>query len=118
MEIKSDRYRIHYDLTTMTVVCEGALLLNGTEEYHSILTFLKGIVDQQPSYMIIDLRGLKYLNSSGINMFAKFVMYINDKQKNSNLFDLTIIGRKEIYWHERVFKNLKRLLPILTIKFV
>lgn len=115
MEIRADRYRIYYDPATTTVVCEGALLLSGVEEYHSILQFFKEIIDQRPHTVTIDLKELKYLNSSGINMFARLVMYVNEKGKDS--LELTILGRKEIYWHDRVFKNLKRLLPTLIVKF-
>ncbi|OQW92231.1 MAG: hypothetical protein BWK79_15095 [Beggiatoa sp. IS2] len=114
MEIRADRYRIHCDLTTMTVVCEGALLLSGVEEYHPILQLLKEMIDQQPNKMTIDLRELKYLNSSGINMFARFAMYAQDKKQPA--FELTMMGKKQIYWHERIFKNLKRLLPTLTVE--
>jgi hypothetical protein len=113
MEIKTEKYSVTYDSTTATVTCEGSLLLNGSEEYEPILQLLKTSAEQQ-EYLTLDLRTLKFLNSSGINMMTKFVVYVSDIEKLD--VNLTVVGYKNVAWQEKLSKNLKRLMPTLQTR--
>lgn len=112
MEIKTDEYSVIYNSDTATVICKGSFLLSSAEEYAPILQFLNTAVEQQPKQLTLDVKDLEFLNSSGINMFTKFVIGI---RKNTGM-QLIALGYNEIPWQVRLLKNLQRLLPTLQLK--
>ncbi len=61
-----------------TVFFKGSLRLRGTEDYAPILEMLKETLQEtsrsQAPAIVLDLRELDFLNSSGITMFSRFVM--------------------------------------------
>ena len=115
MEIKADKYSIVYDHDTATISCTGSLLLNGAKEYEPILQLLNMAAEQQQQKTLtIDLRELKFLNSSGINMMTKFVINVSDIKSLD--IELVVIGSKKIAWQEKLSKNLRRLMPTLKAK--
>jgi len=115
MEIKTDKYSIIYDPTTATVTCTGSLLLNGIKEYEPILQIFNAAAEQQqPNQLMVDMRGLKFLNSSGINMMTKFVINVSDIKMLT--LALTVICDKKIAWQEKLSKNLRRLMPTLKVR--
>jgi len=114
MEIKNDKYSITYDLANATVTCKGSLLLNGVKEYEPILQLFNQTAEQQqPNSLTVDIRELKFLNSSGINMMTKFVINVSDI-KSLDL-ELIVVGYKKIAWQEKLSKNLRRLMPALVV---
>lgn len=115
MEIKADKYSVTYDSDIATVTCKGSLLLNGAKEYEPILQlFNMAAEQQQPNSLAIDLRELKFLNSSGINMMTKFVINVCDIKALD--LELVVIGQKKIAWQDKLLKNLRRLMPTLKAK--
>lgn len=116
-EIKESKYRINYNPETATVMCEGSLLLNGAPAYDPILTLLKEAAEEQePKNLTLDVRGLKFLNSSGINMLTKFVMYISDIKELQ--LTVTLMGLKRVAWQSRLVFNLQRLMPSLKVELL
>lgn len=114
MEIKGDKYSITYDHTAATVICKGSLLLNGAKEYEPVLQLFNLAAEQQQTKsLILDLRELKFLNSSGINMMTKFVIHVSDIKPL--MIDLSMIGDKKIAWQDKLAKNLQRLMPGLRV---
>jgi hypothetical protein len=115
MEIKADKYSITYSADEGIVTCNGSLLLNGMQEYDPIFQLLKtAAVERQAQDLIIDIRDLKFLNSSGINMITKFIIHISDVEPLN--VDIIVVGYKRVAWQEKLSKNLKRLLPTLQTK--
>lgn len=115
MEIKADKYNITYNVDEGIVVCNGSLLLNGMQEYEPIFQLLKTAAsERQTKGLTVDIRDLKFLNSSGINMMTRFIIYINDVEALD--LNLIILGYKRIAWQEKLSKNLKRLMPTLQTK--
>ncbi len=112
MEIKTDSYSIVFDPDSGMVRCEGSLRLSGTEEYAPIVQLLDQAADLGLETLTINLQKLEFLNSSGINMLSKFVIRIRQRG-NQNLM---VIGAKRIPWQEKSLKNLKRLMPALTLE--
>ena len=111
-ELKEEKYQVYYDKDKATVTLQGALLLNGAPAYEPILNILKEAAhNHEPEHLTIDIRGLTFLNSSGINMMTKFVVYISDVQGLK--LTVTIVGQKQVAWQERLTINLKRLMPEL-----
>ena len=111
MEIKTGEYRLHYAADTHTIACAGSLRLNGVEEYKPIVDVLNGVALEQPQAITLDLRGLEFLNSSGINVLAKFV--INVRQRAAS--DLVVLGSKSVPWQGKSLVNLQRLMPKLQL---
>jgi hypothetical protein len=112
MEIKTEDYSVTHNSETATVVCKGSLLLSSAEEYMPILQLLNNAAEQNPTAFTLDVKELEFLNSSGINMFTKFVIGVRKKTD----WQITAVGYEDIPWQVRFLKNLQRLLPALTIK--
>lgn len=113
-DIIHEEYAVHFDPATTTVSCTGRFRLRGRAEYAAIAKLLSDVVATQPAMMTLDLRALRFLNSSGINMFSKFVLQLR-KQKHTQL---TICCSKQIPWQRKSLPNLQRFLPSLELKFM
>ena len=112
MEIKTKDYTLQYDRATQTVTCCGAFRLSLAEEYAPIVDLLNEVADSSPNTVTLDLRNLEFLNSSGINIFSKFVIKVR-QQKN---IQIAIKGSKQIPWQRKSLKNLQRLMPSLQLE--
>ena len=77
-----------------------------------IAKLLKEIADQKPPKITLDLRELRFLNSSGINMFFKFVIRVRDYKVSQ----LVIQGMKQIFWQNKLLANFQRLMPEVTVE--
>ena len=112
MEIKDKNYSIWHDKTTKTVIFQGSLRLSGSQEYAPIAELLNSIARQEPPTITLDLRELKFLNSSGINLLSKFVIDVRNKKN----IQIIVIGSTDIRWQEKSLKNLQRLMPSLKLE--
>ncbi len=112
MEIKTENYNIIYDETSHNVVFDGSLRLNGGEEYASISELLDSIAQKEPEKIVLDLKDLSFLNSSGISILSKFVIKVR-KSKN---IQMVVIGAKKNPWQGKSLKNLQRLMPSLKLE--
>lgn len=112
MEIIHADYQVHYDEGTGVIACHGSFRLHGGEEYRPILDLLLSAADARPNTLILDVRELKFLNSSGINMLSKFILQAR-KHKASQV---VIHGSSRYPWQEKSLKNFQRLLPGLSMQ--
>jgi hypothetical protein len=110
--IEGENYSVEWDSDTRTAALNGILRLNGLVEYAPIARFLSDAVPA--GSMTLDLRGLNFLNSSGIAMLSKFVIEI----RNRKTVDLSVLGSKTVAWQGKSLVNLSKLMPILRIEFV
>lgn len=110
--VSGENYAVEWDAPTRTAALKGILRLNGLEEYGPVARFLSAAVPQ--GSMNLDLRGLEFLNSSGIAMLSKFVIEI----RNRKTVDLTILGSKAISWQGKSLVNLCKLMPSLRMEIV
>ncbi len=113
MEIKTENYRVIYDAISHNIVFDGSLRLNGNEEYASISELLDNVIEQEPEKIVLDLKELSFLNSSGISILSKFVINVR-KRKN---IQMIVIGAKNNPWQGKSLKNLQRLMPALKLDF-
>ena len=112
-EIKEQDYRIVYDPDQATITFQGLLRLQGLPAYMPITDLLNDLAEQRPENIILDLRNLTFLNSSGIDMLLKFVIKVR-KLKSSQL---TVLVSDEVPWHKKSLNNLQRLMPGLKLEF-
>ncbi len=111
-DIKTEDYSICYNPVTATVTCQGSLRLSGMEEYEPFVQLLDDVADSEPPKIILDLRELKFLNSSGINVLSKFVLKVRQKKT----IQMVVQGSKTIPWQGKSLKNLQRLMPSLQLE--
>ena len=112
MDIVHDDYEVHYNAATATVICQGSFRLRGMEEYAPIVQVLTAAADAQPTTLTLDLRTLQFLNSSGINMLAKFVLHA----RQYHATQVVMKGSHRFPWQEKSLKNFQRLLPGLQLE--
>ena len=111
-EIKDRDYTVQYDPDSATVNFQGELSLGGPSDYKPIAQLLSDVAAENPSTMNINLRELKFLNSSGISMLSEFVVGLRKNRK----LKLAILGSKKISWQGKSLKNLQRLRPGLKLE--
>ncbi|MEB3280241.1 MAG: hypothetical protein VKK42_15105 [Lyngbya sp.] len=111
-EFKTEEYQVKYDGETTTIFLNGSLRLNDLEETNPIVQLLNDVLTLQPDTITLNLRGLKYLNSSGINMLSKFVIQV----RRIKTVNLIVLASSEIPWQSKSLKNLQRLMPTLQLE--
>ena len=72
MEIKTADYNVWTE--GAIIHYEGTLRLSGTDAYQPILDLMQGVLAEKPRHVVLDLTQLEFLNSSGINLLAKFTI--------------------------------------------
>ena len=93
-EISDGSYSVVRDKDTNEVTIRGTLRLNGTAEYAPIMTILEECLNA--GTVTVDLRGLQFLNSSGIAFLMRFAIKVRDAQGS-----LRLRGSKKISWHNK-----------------
>jgi hypothetical protein len=109
--INGESFDIRLEEDNSTVCFKGALRLSGMEDYAPILDLLKETLIHPDASIVLDLRELDFLNSSGITMFSRFVIEARDRAG----IDLRFLASEAVPWHARSLKNLQRLMPSLSI---
>lgn len=109
--IKGESFDIRLDEDISTAFFKGAIRLSGTEDYAPILELLKQLLLNPAKPLIVDVRELDFLNSSGITMFSRFVIAARDCAG----IQLEFLASESIHWHARSLKNLQRLMPSMVI---
>ena len=112
-EIQQEDYQVKYDPDDATVVCAGNFRLRGPE-YEAISAMLNEAADAGHSTLMLDVTGLEFLNSSGINTLSKFVLRMR-QQKDSQL---VVKGSEHYSWQKKSLGNLQRLLPGMQLALV
>lgn len=109
MEIKTSEYRVWRD--GAEIHYEGTMRLSGTEAYAPILALMNDVLASGPETIVLDLTELEFLNSSGINLLAKFTIEV----RNLGTLGLLVKGATRIPWQSKSLPNLKKLYPALEL---
>jgi hypothetical protein len=108
---RRESFDIRLEQENSTVLFKGALRLCGTEDYAPILDMLKETLVGPAMPIVLDLRELDFLNSSGITMLSRFVMEARDRPES-----ICRCWLQKRSWHARSLGNLQRLMPGLRIR--
>lgn len=108
-EILGSDHRIRVD--GKAIHFEGSMRLSGTEAYAPVQTLMADVLDTQSESIVLDLTGLEFLNSSGINLLAKFTIDV----RNRGGIALQVRGSHRIPWQSKSLPNLRRLYPALDL---
>ena len=110
--IQGESFEIRLEENNNTVLFKGALRLSGMEDYEPILEMLKRTFAIPLSPIVLDVRELDFLNSSGITMLSRFVI----EAREHIGINLYFFASESVAWHARSLKNLQRLMPALTVR--
>ncbi len=114
MEIADDKYTVRYDASTGTITCEGIMDLRAKESYRSLSTLFNDVVDQEPETITLNIRELRFLNSSGITAIgAGLVMKI----RNSGSSKLVIVCNEKYVWQKKTMKIISKLMSGIVLKY-
>lgn len=112
-DIKGEEYSIHYEAVTSTVFFEGSLSLASIEDFAPINNLLEAALNNAAPTLILNLRQLEFLNSSGISVLSRFVI----KARNQEHKSLIVQGAETIIWQKRSLRNLQRLMPAMELEW-
>lgn len=103
MEIKTGDYNIWTE--GAIIHYEGTLRLSGTDAYQEILSLMQAVLAENPPVITLDLTLLEFLNSSGINLLAKFAIELRKYPE----IGAKVLGSSRIPWQSKSLPNLQKL---------
>jgi hypothetical protein len=110
-EIKDENFRIQFAPETQTVIFQGELQFCGITAYAPVIALLDIAIHQTVSTLCLDLRDLKFLNSSGIYMLLRFVLKVRNQRK----IQLVVKGSNQVSWQSQSLPSLKQIMPQLDL---
>lgn len=111
--IQGEEYSVRYDAETTTIFFEGSLSLAGLEDFAPVVNLLNTVLESAPPRLILNLRELEFLNSSGISILSRFVI----KARGQSETTLMLHGSESIIWQKRSLRNLQRLMPTIELEW-
>jgi len=114
MEIKRENYCITYDPTTAIMTFRGVIRIYEGAEYKAIVDLFKQVADQKPATITLNLQALQSLNSSGMNVFSKFILAV----RQYAVSQLVIQGSKQFPWQQKAVNLFLRVMPSLKVAWL
>ncbi len=91
-------------------IISGTLRLMSPLAYEEVLEPVKQRLTAAAGTFTLDLRGLTFMNSSGITGLSRIVLLARQKNK-----DLTVMLNDSLAWQKKIVTSLQKLYPRLSI---
>jgi hypothetical protein len=104
VKVEGTNFSVEYFPGENRILFDGSLRLQGKEEYADIYTLLLESASANDAPLKLDMRGLRFLNSSGISALSLFIIQMRKKNK-----EITIIGSRSVSWQTKSLRNFQRL---------
>ena len=113
MEIKTEKYSVEYTKNDRQITFKGILRLQEKDEYREIFELLTQAANETTGLPLkLDMRKLKFLNSSRISALSMFIIKMRKLDK-----DISIRGNESIPWQMKSLKNFQKLYGKVEITF-
>ena len=100
-KIQTPDFTVYFEASEQTVVLIGSLRLNAAPEYEPISQLMsqamEKLISEGKPMLIVDVRELKFLNSSGINLLYQFVL----KVRKQGGIGLKVLGSSSNAWQTK-----------------
>ena len=110
MTIETETYSIAEIPEDSAIVIKGTLRLQGREQYQPIYKLLLDSASRADGKLTLDMRGLIFLNSSGISALSLFVIEMRKIEK-----PISIVGSSAVTWQSKSLMNFQRLYEQVEI---
>ena len=115
-KIQTSDFTVYFEESEQTVLLMGSLRLNAAPEYEPISQLmthaLEKLVSNGKPTMVLDVRDLKFLNSSGINLLYQFVL----KVRKQGGIGLKVLGSSSNAWQTKSLGNMTKFMPTLQLE--
>jgi anti-anti-sigma factor len=114
-KIQTSDFTVYFEESEQTVLLMGSLRLNAAPEYEPISQLmtqsLEKLANSAKPTMVLDVRDLKFLNSSGINLLYQFVL----KVRKHGGIGLKVLGSSSNAWQTKSLGNMTKFMPTLQL---
>jgi len=111
MTIQGENYKVTYHDGVISISGKLSLML---EDYEELETFFEKVIESQPHELILDIRNLEYLNSSGIKTIC--VSLILEAADIENL-QMKILCSDRYTWQKETVPTFNDLMDDIKILF-
>ncbi len=112
MELRGEDYVITYEESRHSVEFFGTLRLRDSSDYKPLTEMLERALAESAGLLVLDFRNLQFLNSAGINIISRFVIFA----RKADTAQLRVLGNNEISWQQKSLGNLQKLWGKVSIE--